>query len=220
MEADSNDEALKRRINLLDFLNQHVILLKVILTIGTTAATIILLYYNFRTNQIASKTLKQLKGAREKEFCPYLILEVVFASRYNDMVINLVIKNNGKSPAHDIQLNIDQDLSIWNSLISEEKFTFKDMTMSQMIEMLPPGDHYSEWLDRMDLFFKNNETPRLTGNLQYKDEAGNSYEFPVDINLEPYKYRVTMRDKGWVDLAQTLDNFKRELSTANMMRPR
>lgn len=191
---------------MLEYLNQHVVHIKLVVAVLTLLATLILLYLNRRANKIAKKAVMQMQLAREEEFRPYVLFDLVF----DKTSMSFVVKNSGKSAAYNIKLSINNDLKVWNALVGDEEYHPSDMAITNEIDMLAPGDNFTEWLDYMYIFFRNNKEKKVIGNLTYKDQDGKAYEFPIDINLAVFEKRGQIIHKGMGDLVKSAENIVRK----------
>ncbi len=185
-----------------------MILLKLIFTIFTAVATIILLALNYRANKISRKALAEMRRAREEEYRPY----VFFYIDFTDDKINFILRNDGKAPAFNIQLAVEQGVSVWNGLVGETKYTIQDMAISNKLEMIAPQDEFKEWVDSGHFFFRNNEeTKKVSGKVTYENSEGKLYEFPIDIDLEPYAQRGQILRKDMNDLIRSVEKMRQDL---------
>ncbi|RME79148.1 MAG: hypothetical protein D6785_11440 [Planctomycetota bacterium] len=184
-----------------------IILAKVGITLLTALGTIILLVLNYRANRISEKSVEELVRSREEEFRPYVFFDIIF----KESEMHFQVKNHGKAAAHNIHITLDQEWKVWNSLSSEKDYTFSDMGISEEITMLAPDEEYCEWVDTSFRFFQNNESRKMTGKVQYEDEQGNPYVFPIDMDLVPYEERVLLIQRDFDDLVKAVTELRREM---------
>lgn len=184
-----------------------MVLAKLIVTILTAIGTLLLLYFNYRANKIARHSVQEMRITREEEYRPYIFLDIQFS----DLEMDMVLKNDGKAAAFNIQLAVDQNIKVCNALVSDTKYHLQDLSISGKIAMLAPGDEFREWLDHSGYFFRNNEVRKISGKVVYEDAQGRKYEFPIDIDLEPFAMRSQVLRKDMPDLVKTLENLRRDL---------
>ncbi|RME03890.1 MAG: hypothetical protein D6805_04965 [Planctomycetota bacterium] len=182
-----------------------IILVKLIITALVTIATVILLVFNLKANRLTRLSIQQMENARKEEFRPYVLFDMEFDATH----VFMTLRNVGKSPAFQVQLQLDQDLKVWNSLVGEEIYTPKDMAITDEIEMITPGNEFREWVDFSDFFFRNNENiSNLSGKVTYQDAAGNPYQFLIHLDIEPFRHRYIYIRKDMKSLVQTLERIR------------
>lgn len=184
-----------------------LILAKIGITLFTGLGTILLLILNYRANRISEKSVQELIQSREEEFRPYVFFDITFEERE----MHFLVKNEGKAAAYNIHVLLDHDWKIWNSLITDKEYTFKDMGIAEEITMLAPGEEYCEWVDMSSRFFQNNEERKVRGKVQYEDEQGRPFVFPIEIELTPYEERVFMVRKDFDDLVRAVKQLRQEM---------
>lgn len=141
--------------------------MEIILLITQIVTLIALIIYVFKTWQIAAATqdatsvssqiLQEMKDSRDQEIAPYII--VYFDMPEGQNIINLIIKNIGKSPATSVNLNFVP------KLIGNRNEDFSELAfIKDGIVFLAPGQQIKTFVDSTVGFF-NEESYRT---LKYK----------------------------------------------------
>lgn len=196
---------------MLELLNEYALLIKLIVGAGTLLATIILLYFNYQSNKYSHLAVREMQRAREEEHRPYVYFDVHFE---NNREMHFVLRNEGTMAALNVELELDQNLKVWNSLVrrsKEKDYFLQDMAIHDDIEMLAPGDEFKEWVDDTSQFFRNNDERRLTGRLRYEDTNHKKFALAIDLDLEPYLQRSQVFQKNFSDLVRSIENIRRRL---------
>jgi hypothetical protein len=133
---------------------------QVILAILQGASLLFLVVYVIKTWEMASatrqsaevaeKTIQEMQEARDQETAPYVVL--YFDIPYGQMLMYLVVKNIGRSTAHDIRFEIDPPLAVsWEPL--------PDLPFGQaekIIGSLPPNGEIRTLFDETEYYFTQN----------------------------------------------------------------
>lgn len=133
-------------------------LIDYVLTLVQILSLIFLIIYVIKTWQMASATkesakisemtLHEMKETRDEEYAPY----VVIYFDYSKQVMELVIKNIGKTIAKNVRLQFDPNLI--NS--QEEKF---DSLINEKIDSIPPGYEIRSFFDLSHSYFQKKSSP-------------------------------------------------------------
>lgn len=195
---------------MMSFLNDFAPLFQFILAILSVLVTFVLLFFNVRAMRNAQRSVNELRLSREQENRPYIIFD--FELEGNEMY--MVLRNDGRTEALDVNLSFEGDFQVWNALVGDNKYNFGDMAISQPLDFLAPGDAFREWMDYRPLFFRNNEERRIKGHLSYSDTLGRQHEMDLDINLEPYYRQSQLVRKDIGELIKVVKKIQRHMEKA------
>ncbi len=199
---------------MLQWISQHEGFIRTILTSVYFVATLAMVWATLRSVRLAGDTLSEMKAAHAEETRPDCILDVAFDG--HDM--DVYVKNLGRTAACNLKLTLEPDHVIragWTGGDHgpDNPWRISDLAMvAHPIEMLAPGERYSEHLDVSYRFFNNNEDRALRGRLEYEDEAGAKYRFDVALDLAPYAERSFVVEDDVEQLIGSLDRLKRHFS--------
>lgn len=135
-----------------------------------------LLWYALETRRLRLTT----EAALRLEMAPYVVpyFEVPFGTH----VIDMVIKNSGRTPAVDVKLSFDPPLQ--NSM-GEEIGQIPLFTKG--ISLLPPGFDFRMSFDASPAYLKNPALPReYTASVTYKDALSGrtaSAKYVLDLGI-------------------------------------
>lgn len=198
----------------LDWIAAHEGFIRTILTSVYFVATLVMLAATLRSVRLAGETLAEMKAAHAEETRPDCIFDVAFDG--HDMDVR--VQNLGRTAACNLKLTLEPNLAIRAGWTGgghgpDNPWRISDLAMvAHPIEMLAPGERYTEHLDVSYRFFNNNPERVLRGRLEYEDEAGSKYRFDVDLDLAPYAERSFVVEDDIEQLLGSLERLKRHFT--------
>jgi hypothetical protein len=104
-------------------------------------------YATRRSVELGEKTFREMQDARDQETAPYVVL--YFDIPYGQMYMYLVVKNIGKTTAHNIRFEINPPLAVSWEPLPELPFGQDD----QVIASLPPNNEIRTIFDETEHYF-------------------------------------------------------------------
>lgn len=149
-----------------------------LLNILGTLATFIVALLTF-------KTVDEMRASRVAEFRPRVIVD--FDIPYGTSIIELVVKNEGRSLAKNISFSIQPELIDSKDRNISSLKMFKDG-----ISTLISGKEIRQIFDSGPSYLSEDKQYPLIFNvkIEYEDINGNKYEDEMELDLEIYKWLV------------------------------
>lgn len=182
----------------MEWLNENQGVIMVVLTAIYAFTTIWILIAN-------KKTVEEARKTREEENRPYVI---VFFEHKANGIINLVIKNTGKTLASNVSFNFDIPLPYPRSHPLKDSNLIKDG-----IPSMPPKYEIRAMVEMMNQLEKDSEGkyPRYKVEVKYfPSRGGAEYNetFILDPNIESMLLMV--RELEIHDLAKSMDQLVKQ----------
>ena len=121
-------------------------------------------------------------------------------------VLNMILRNSGRSPAYNISCSFDPDLPYYENLTLSSLFIFKNLP-------------FLEQSQEINLFYKNfidvvndeESTKKTNIIIKYKDSRGNIYTEKYPLDLDTYKGLLMPVEADMYDIHKDLDNIRKQL---------
>ena len=126
------------------------------------------------------------------------------------MLIDIVIKNIGLGPAHDIKFDIislTKD-EVTTELVEELK---KRHFLSSGLNYLSPGQEISSFFTNASTKFKAKMESRILIKTSYKNATGKNYSNEYMINLSEFKGITKIGQSQLYKIAQNIEEIKKDI---------
>lgn len=183
----------------MEWLNEYQGFVMVILTAIYALTTIWILLAN-------RKSVEEARRSREEENRPYVI---VFFEHKPNGVINLVVKNTGKTLANNISFEFD------TPLIYPKSHPLKDSNLiKDGIPSMPPQYEIKAMVEMMNSLEKDSEDkyPKFTVTVKYSSSIGrHKYEdkFVLDPNIQ--SMLLMIKELEMHDLVKSVDKLVKKV---------
>lgn len=157
------------------------------------------------------KTVDEMKLSRIAQSRPEIIID--FDIPFGHSIINLVIRNEGKSLAKNITFQVTPELIDTNDRNLSKGYLFE-----QGIKTMIAGKEIKQIFDGSINYYEGNKkTPEkypliFNAKINYEDNEGIKYEDSMILNLELYKDILYTTEGSLKDIAEELKDIERELS--------
>ena len=185
-----------------NFLNQNSGTLLVIFAAIVAISTGV---YAYLTIILVGETRKMRKAQTEP------CVDITYRSRDEwVMLIDIVIKNIGLGPAHDIKFDIislTKD-EVTTELVEELK---KRHFLSSGLNYLSPGQEISSFFTNASTKFKAKMESRILIKTSYKNATGKNYSNEYTINLSEFKGITKIGKSQLYKIAQNIEEIKKDI---------
>lgn len=143
-------------------------------------------------------TLEEMRDAREEENAPYVL--IYFDIAYGKRLIDLIIKNIGKTPARNIRFRFDPPIQ--NTDNSIQRFS----PIINGIPSIAPGQEIQTLFDFSVNYFQSTLPRTYTVNVSYDDTFTSRRREEIQIlDVSMFYSRMFTTEKGIADLAESVE---------------
>ena len=197
----------------MEWLQQYEGLIEVLFATISFLSILVVIYMNYRANQMAELAIMETKLVQDLESRPYLYFYLEMTS---NGWLNFRLVNKGKGIARNVKAQINEDLFLE---LRDGDIPVKDMAIFKPISFLAPSAEFKEFGQAAHIFFKKNEgVHRLTGNISYEGPGGKTYQGEIDINLKSFANRMHFEPAGMNNVIEKLEELLREWKRIQMMK--
>lgn len=157
------------------------------------------------------KMVDEMRLARIAQYRPEIIID--FDIPYGEPIINLILKNEGKSLAKNVTFKIIPEL-----IDSRDRNMSKSYIFEKGIKTMIAGKEIKQIFDgSIDYYQKNEKTPEkypliFEAIIKYEDNEGKKYEDSMILNLEIYKNVHYIAQGSLKDIAERLRDIENKIS--------
>lgn len=197
----------------MEWLQQYEGLIEVAFSTVSFLSILVVIYMNYRANQMSELAIEETKLTQELENRPYLYFYIEITP---NGWLNFRVKNKGKGVARNVKATINEELFL---ALREGDTPVQDMAIFKPLSFLAPGSEFKEFAQAAHIFFKKNEgVEKMTGNISYEGPGGKSYQGKIDINLKSFSNRMHFEPAGLHSVIDKLEDLLREWKRIQMMK--